>query len=80
MALSCYIGQSLIGILLFYGIGFGFGTHCSLSVIEVIATIAFLTEVMVCSLWLRRFHFGPLEWIWRMLTYGERMAIIKNNH
>lgn len=80
MALSCYIGQSLIGILLFYGIGFGFGTHCSLSVIEVIAIIAFLTEVIVCSLWLRRFHFGPLEWIWRMLTYGERMAIIKKNH
>ena len=80
MALTCYIGQSLIGILLFYGIGFGFGTHCSLSVIEIIAIMAFLSEVMVCSLWLRRFRFGPLEWIWRMLTYGERIAITKKNH
>lgn len=75
MALTCYIGQSLIGILLFYGVGLGLGTQCGLITIEVIAALVFLFEVVLCRLWLSHFRFGPLEWIWRMLTYGERMPL-----
>lgn len=71
MALSCYIGQSLIGIVLFYGIGFGLGTTFGLVHIELTALAAFLFEVLCCRLWLSRFRFGPLEWLWRMGTYGR---------
>ena len=77
MALTCYITQSLIGILLFYGIGFGMGTSCGLITIEGIATLVFLLEVVLCRLWLSYFRFGPLEWIWRLLTYGEWIRLRK---
>ena len=77
MALTCYITQSLIGILLFYGIGFGLGTCCGLITIEGIATLVFLLEVVLCRLWLSYFRFGPLEWIWRLLTYGEWIRLRK---
>ena len=77
MALTCYIGQSLIGILLFYGVGMGWGTSFGLIYIEWTAIIAFFVEVLLCSLWLRCFHFGPLEWIWRMLTYGAWIRLRK---
>ena len=77
MALSCYIGQSLIGILLFYGVGFGLGTTFGLIHAELVALAAFLVEVVLSRLWLLRFRFGPLEWVWRMLTYGRRFPLTK---
>ena len=77
MALSCYIMQSVIGILLFYGIGFGYGTSVGLTMTEAIAVAVFGVEVVCCALWLRLFNFGVLEWIWRMLTYGKWMRMRK---
>ena len=75
MALTCYITQSLIGIGLFYGLGLGLGTTFGLIHIEITALAAFLLEVLLSRLWLRHFRFGPLEWLWRMLTYGRYLPL-----
>ena len=75
MALTNYISQSLIGILLFYGLGFGLGTRFGLTHIEFIALIVFLVQIMLSRLWLRYFRFGPLEWFWRICTYGKYYPI-----
>lgn len=77
MALSCYIGHSLIGIVLYYGLGFGLGTTMGLVYVELTALTAFLFQVLSCRLWLHYFRFGPLEWVWRMLTYGRRFPLKK---
>ena len=77
MALSCYISHSLIGVLLFYGLGFGLGTSLGLVYIESIALVVFFIQIIVCRIWLNYFRFGPLEWLWRMLTYGRYFPIIK---
>lgn len=77
MALTNYIGQSLIGILLFYGIGFGWGASVGLGTTELIACGVFVVEILCSLAWLRYFRYGPLEWIWRMLTYGEYLKIKK---
>ena len=70
-------GQSLIGILLFYGIGFGWGASVGLGTTELIACGVFVVELLCSLAWLRYFRYGPLEWIWRMLTYGEYLKIKK---
>ena len=77
MALTNYISQSLIGILLFYGLGFGLGTQFGLIYIEFIALIVFLVQIVLSRLWLRYFRFGPLEWLWRICTYGQYYPINK---
>ena len=77
MALSCYISHSLIGVLLFYGLGFGLGTSLGLVYIELVALVVFFIQIIVCRIWLNYFRFGPLEWLWRMLTYGRYFPIIK---
>ena len=71
MALTNYIGQSLIGMFLFYGIGLGLGASVGLVCTEtaVLAVYAFQTVFSLC--WLKFFRFGPLERIWRMFTYGR---------
>ena len=75
MALTNYISQSLIGVLLFYGLGMGLGTSMGLVSIEMTALGVFFLLVLLSRLWLRFFLFGPLEWIWRMLTYGRYFII-----
>ena len=79
MALTCYIMQSIIGAILFYGLGFGLGTTFGLITIELTAIIVFLFQIAVCELWLHYFRFGPLEWVWRMLTYGRYFPISKSD-
>ena len=79
MALSNYIGQSLIGILLFYGIGLGLGTSFGLISVMLMAFLVFLLQTAISRLWLRYFQFGPLEWLWRLLTYGHYFPIRKLN-
>lgn len=77
MALSNYIGQSLAGMFLFYGIGGGWGSTVSLTTTELIAWGIFAFQAFFSRLWLFVFRFGPLEWLWRSLTYGHRMALRK---
>ena len=71
MALSNYISQSLVGVLLFYGLGFGLGCSFGLVYVELTAFVVFVLQIVVCKCWLHHFRFGPLEWVWRMLTYGR---------
>ena len=75
MALTCYIAQSLFGIVLFYGIGFGLGTSVCLLFVILLSISVFAFETFLCALWLRRFRFGPIEWVWRMLTYGKWFSL-----
>lgn len=76
MALTNYVLQGVyIGFLL-YGFGPGLGLAGSLGPAAAVAlSVAFYAvQVIVSSWWLRQFRFGPLEWAWRALTYGERPA------
>lgn len=75
MACSNYLGQSLAGVLLFYGIGLGFGNRVGLLGTEMIAVGVYAFQAVVSLLWLRAFRFGPVEWVWRMLTYGQRLPL-----
>lgn len=71
MALTNYIMQSVIGVIIFYGIGFGYGADIGLIYADLIAAVVFIVEIAASTLWLKFFRFGPLEWIWRCLTYGR---------
>jgi uncharacterized protein len=71
MALSNYVLQSLIMTTLFYGYGFGLYLSASASLILVLVLAIYAFEVLLSVWWLRRFQFGPLEWVWRTLTYGK---------
>lgn len=77
MAFTNYIACSLIGTTIFYGHGFGlFGALNNLQLMGVV--MATFTAILVWSpLWLSKFRFGPLEWLWRSLTYGRVQPLLK---
>lgn len=80
MALTNYIGQSVWGMLIFYGIGFGIGADMGLIYVLLIATGVYMVEVMFSLIWLHYFRYGPLEWIWRMFTYGKVFKLFKERN
>ncbi len=58
-----------------YGHGLGlFGTLSRIELLGVVVLI-WMIQVPLSVLWLRHFRFGPIEWIWRTLTYGERQPL-----
>lgn len=77
MALTNYIGQSLLGMLIFYGIGLGLGARVGLIQTECVALAVYVFQIAASHCWLRACQFGPLEWIWRMLTYGRRFSLLR---
>ena len=77
MALTCYISQSALAVLLFYGVGFGWGMQMSLPQVILTSIGIFLFQALFSRLWLKLFTYGPLEWIWRMLTYGVWLPLRK---
>ena len=75
MACTNYLCQSVIGILLFYGIGLGLGNRVGLLGTEFIALGVYAFQILVSTLWMRPFTYGPVEWVWRMLAYGKRLPL-----
>lgn len=71
MAFTNYLLQSMICGLIFYGVGFGlFGKRQRYELYYVVAGV-WLFQIIVSNLWLRSFRFGPMEWLWRSLTYWK---------
>ncbi len=75
MALTHYLGQSVLGVALFYGVGFGIGPRYGLTGTLVAAVAIFALQTWLSRWWLAQFRFGPAEWAWRSLTYGERQPL-----
>ncbi len=71
IALTNYIAHSLISTFLFYGFGLSlFGYLDRIQQILVILAI-WIFQLITSLWWLERFRYGPLEWLWRSLTYGR---------
>lgn len=71
MALTNYLAQSVICTLIFYGHGLGLFCRVERTGQLAITVAIWIVQIVYSSLWLRVFRFGPIEWLWRSLTYGE---------
>lgn len=68
MTLSLYVGQSIVFTPIFYGYGLGLWDDLSPIQCLMIGVGAFALQIAIAHLWFRRFHYGPLEWLWRAAT------------
>lgn len=71
MALSNYLMQSAICAWIFHGYGLGLIGRLSLTLTAALAAAIFGMQLLASHWWLRRFRYGPLEWLLRALTTGE---------
>jgi uncharacterized protein len=70
MAFTNYIMQTVICTTIFYGHGLGLYSRVSRTAQLGIVLAIWMLQLAYSPWWLRRFRFGPLEWLWRSLTYG----------
>ena len=74
MALSNYLLQSLVCVGIFYGHGLGFYEQLPRAWQVPFVLLLFALQVAASHWWLARYRYGPMEWLWRWLTYGRRPA------
>ena len=72
MALTNYLSQTVVMLLIFYPYGGGLIGTTGPAAGLAIAVGLFVVQMVWSRLWLAQFQFGPLEWVWRSLTYGIR--------
>jgi uncharacterized protein len=71
MALTNYLMHSIICVVLSYGFGFALWWRIGPALAMAIAVAILLVQIPLSAWWLSRYRFGPVEWIWRRLTYGQ---------
>jgi len=72
MPLTIYLGETLIATAIFHGWGLGLWGKIGPALDLVFAfAIFFLVLMPFAHWWLRRFSMGPMEYLWRVLTYGR---------
>lgn len=75
MALTNYLLQTMICVSIFYGYGFGQFGKIGATTATLIALSIFTFQIVMSTLWLKYFAYGPMEWIWRQLTYSSRIRL-----
>lgn len=69
MALTNYVGQSVIAGLLFYGYGLGWFGHVNRAQMLIVVVFVWGLSLLGSPAWLSKYRYGPLEWLWRSLSY-----------
>ena len=71
MALTNYLAQSLLFFFLLYGFGAGLLPYTAPTFALVLALVFYAGQIAFSRWWLRRYRFGPAEWLWRSWTYDQ---------
>jgi len=78
MSLTSYIGQSMLGIFVFYPIiGLNYYGSLSLENIYYFGLVILISQIAFSMIWFKWFKFGPIEWAWRCITYKKLFPILK---
>ena len=75
MAFTNYLMQSIICTLFFYGYGLGYYGKLKFHEVYYVVLIVWIFQLIVSSIWLNYFRFGPFEWLWRSLTYWKKQPM-----
>ncbi|WP_329742005.1 DUF418 domain-containing protein [Dyella sp. A6] len=76
MAFTNYLMQSVIFSWVFYGYGLGCFGRMGLLEALALGLAVYVGQIVLSAIWLRRYRFGPIEWLWRTLMYGVRQPML----
>lgn len=69
MALTNYVFQSVLGTFIFFGWGLGYLAEIPNRYVFLMAIVVIGVQMWLSNIWLKYFKYGPLEWLWRSLTF-----------
>ncbi len=79
MTLTNYVLQNFIGLLLFSGFGLRLINSMPYYMYLLIGFFIYFLQVVFSSWWLKKYNFGPLEWLWRCASYNKRLPLLRKN-
>jgi uncharacterized protein len=77
MGLTTYLMQTAFGVIVFYGIGFGLMGQLGSGVAVACGISFFVAQAFMARAWLARYSLGPVEWLWRSLTYFRLQPLVR---
>jgi len=80
MALTCYLLESVLAGLIFYGYGLGLAGRLDRFEQQLVVLGVWALLLVIAPWWLARYRFGPVEWVWRSLTYWKRQPMRRVQH
>ena len=78
MALTNYILHSIICMVLFTGVGFGLVNELSRANLYIVVLAIWIFQIYFSGFWLNRYQVGPLEWLWRNMTYKRTFQLSRS--
>jgi len=79
MALTNYLGASIIGTFFFSGYGLGYWGQVSRAGQVVFVVVVFSLQLLFSRWWLSEFRYGPMEWLWRAITYWQFPPMLRQS-
>ncbi|HEU4575769.1 MAG TPA: DUF418 domain-containing protein [Chitinophagaceae bacterium] len=77
MTLTNYMMQAIIGAVIFYGFGFGLYGKLERYELYYVVLAIWIFQIIFSNVWMKYFKYGPVEWIWRSLTYLKIQPIVR---
>lgn len=75
MAFTNYLTQSIMCGIFFYGIGFGYFGKLEYHQLFYVVAAVWIVQIIWSNIWLKYYRFGPMEWVWRSLTYWKKQPM-----
>ncbi|MBU3821133.1 DUF418 domain-containing protein [Flavobacteriaceae bacterium XHP0103] len=69
MSLTNYVLQALVGVPVFYGFGLGLYNYFGATLSLIFGILFLVFQLYFSKYWLKKYKYGPLEWLWRAITY-----------
>lgn len=78
MSVTNYMAQSFIGVFLFYGFGANLAAQLSFLQCMLLGLVIYAVQVLYSNWWIKRYYYGPMEWIWRIITWMKPVPLRRN--
>lgn len=75
MTLTNYLTHTILFVIIFYGVGFGLLGEFSFSIVWLGTFLIYAGQGIFSKWWMQHFNYGPVEWIWRQLTYKRKFPL-----
>jgi uncharacterized protein len=79
LSISNYLFQSIVSTIIFYSYGLGYYGKVSLFAGTILAFCIYVIQIALSSWWVKRYYYGPVEWLWRSGTYLKKQRLKREN-
>lgn len=79
MSVTNYMLQSWLGVFLFYGFGAYLTPYCGPTWSACVGLCIALAQVLLSNWWMKKYYYGPVEWLWRVCTWMRPVQFLRKN-